>query len=350
MANSTTCGWCVVNSTGSCHPFTSDAVENATAFCSREGGMLKNVCDAVAPAVAPAVQDAPAVAPATVTPAPCSSKACGECLGGSGCSFCRGANWGVCRGLDSLVNGETMTAFCAREGGAIIATGQCETGVAVVPAPALVTDGATTDTDCVNRATCAGCYENTACGLCTLASGNIACRGRELTVRGETGPQFCAREGGVWSGARTTSTVSDVCKVSDVVNNVNSGTVTEAAVNNDLATNAPLQGFIVVVTVITEASHNSDGSAHFQTYVDVTGAAEPTLDERKVICNGIASSLATHLNINVSEIKCAMTLHVGVKRVTNSYVADLTVGQQTAGAFHVAASLALVATALFATY
>jgi hypothetical protein len=121
-------------------------------------------------------------------------------------------------------------------------------------------------------------------------------------------------------------------------------------VNHDLETEAPLPGFIVVVTVITEAGHNEDGSAHFQTFVDVTGDVEPNTDQKGTICRGISRSLANHLTINESEIKCDLNRRTGVKRATTSYVADLTVGQQSAGAFHVAASIALIASAALAAF
>jgi len=132
------------------------------------------------------------------------------------------------------------------------------------------------------------------------------------------------------------------------VNDVNNGHVTEADITNDLAESRPATGFTVIVTVITEATRNSDGSAHFQTFVDVTGDAVPNADQLRDICRGISNSLSTHLGIDVSEIKCELTPRSN-KRATTSYVADLTVGQQqTAGAFHVAASLALLASAIFA--
>jgi hypothetical protein len=127
--------------------------------------------------------------------------------------------------------------------------------------------------------------------------------------------------------------------------------VTETDINSDLAASNPAQGLIVIVTVITEAAHNADGSAHFQTFVDVTGDAEPTPTQRHDICRGIANSLSRHLQMDASGIKCELNPRAtnGVKRVTSSYVADLTVGQQSSGAFLVAASIALTATAVLAS-
>jgi len=179
-------------------------------------------------------------------------------------------------------------------------------------------------------------------------STGAVCRGKELTVNGETGPTYCHRLGGAWAASRVTDAVADICQVSDVVQKLNSGDVTPGDVNNDLASTPPVNGFIVIVTVITEAGHNADGSAHFQTFVDISGDTAPNADQKHGICNGIANSLATHLNIERSKIKCELTQTA--KRATSSYVADLTVGQQTAGAASVVASVALIATALLAAF
>jgi len=339
------CGYCRLAVGGACgRTVTANVNESIGARCEHElGRMVTLTCDVP-------------TEPAQVPPPPhvvetpmCSSKSCGECKADARCSFCRGANFGVCRATDAVVNDRTTEAFCTGEGGDLVPTGHCEAAV-VVPAPPTVSEHPTTDTICVPRSTCLGCFERSECGQCSLAGGSNLCRGKTLTVRGETGPQFCAREGGVWSNSRATDRVEDVCHVADVVNNVNSGVVTEAEVNHDLETDAPLAGFVVVVTVITQAERNQDGSAHFQTFVDVTGDFELNADQKRLVCRGIARSLALHLTINDTEIKCDLNPRTTVKRATTSYVADLTVGQQSAGAFHVAASIALIASALLAAF
>jgi len=169
-----------------------------------------------------------------------------------------------------------------------------------------------------------------------------------LLVNGEVGTAFCSREGGAWTDAATS------CNAVHVADTVNTGTVKEGDVTNDIKSDNALAGLVVVVTVITQATPNQDGTAHFQTFIDVTGGAEPTADQQKAICDAIKTSLATHLGVDAGTVKCELTKK-GNKRqtgVTTQYVADLTVGTPASnvqsGAASVVPVLALAAAALAA--
>jgi len=138
--------------------------------------------------------------------------------------------------------------------------------------------------------------------------------------------------------------------VTDAVSLINSGGVTENQVNNDLNNAQPLVGFTVIVTVITQAQDNADGTAHFQTFVDVIGPTVPSADQQHSICTSIRNVLSTHLHLPASGIECALSPRPTSKRqaVTSSYVADMTVSNMRSGASHVmvsAAALAAVAVA-----
>jgi len=109
---------------------------------------------------------------------------------------------------------------------------------------------------------------------------------------------------------------------------------------------------IVIVTVITDAEVGDDGTAHFQTFVDVTGDAAPTENQKKAICEGIKKSLSTRLNVDSRLVQCALSERTTTKRATSSYVADLTVGSssnvQGNSASALVASFGLVAAAVIA--
>jgi hypothetical protein len=220
--------------------------------------------------------------------------------------------------------------------------------VEVVASPATTSGGETTDTTCKPRTTCLGCFERTECGVCLLRSGALACRGETdaLLVNGETGPHFCEREGGTWYA----SNEHDVCVGSTAADGVNNGSVTEADVSKDLEDDAPLTGCNLIVTVITQASRKEDGSSHFQTFVDADCLVKPTGDQLHSICESIAKSLSTRLGVEKVKINCELTETVSNKRLVSSYVADLTVNQQSSSASVALASVALLAASLALTF
>jgi hypothetical protein len=181
------------------------------------------------------------------------------------------------------------------------------------------------------------------CGVCTFASGGTACRSREQTTNGETGPAFCSREGGTWAVDRT---VNDVCAAATATTAINNGEVSREDINKDLTTKPPVESHIIIVTVLTQAANDENGRSRFQTFVDVSGPTALNEEQKRAVCKGIANSLATHLGIDTSTISCELTSRSTKRAVDESYVADLTVGSgsnlQTADA-SVAASSALLA-------
>jgi len=177
-------------------------------------------------------------------------------------------------------------------------------------------------------------------------------------VRGETGEAFCKREQGTWAAARVAEGV-DRCHAVTATDAVNSGQVTETAVNNDVATESSsdnrLNGWIVVVTVITQANNNDDGSSHFQTFVDITGDSTPTETQLTAVCEALQKSVSTHINIPVTEIKCKLnpkTAKRALAAMTSSYVADMTVNapasQDSASSAVLSLGVALIAAVLLA--
>jgi len=93
-----------------------------------------------------------------------------------------------------------------------------------------------------------------------------------------------------------------------------------------------LNGWVIVVTLITSAEHNADGSTRLQAFVDVSGPGVPNNDQLHLICTGIANSLATHLGISSTSINCVINPKPVKKReleqtTTGSYIADLAVNQ-----------------------
>jgi len=131
----------------------------------------------------------------------------------------------------------------------------------------------------------------------------------------------------VWNGEKPLNV--DVCVGGTAVEKINAGDVTESHINDDLNKAQPAAGFTVIVTVITEAAANTDGSAHFQTFVDVYGNGTPTEDDKKSICHGLATSLETHLGVPAGTVACTLTLKPTAKRqTTTSYIADMNVGGQ----------------------
>jgi hypothetical protein len=102
--------------------------------------------------------------------------------------------------------------------------------------------------------------------------------------------------------------------------------VNENTINQDISANAPagINGYIVVVTVITQASPDSAGNAHFQTFVDVSGSVAPNDNDKKAICTKIGDSLAKHLNVGRPQVSCDLTAK-SKRRAEYQYVADLVV-------------------------
>jgi len=143
-----------------------------------------------------------------------------------------------------------------------------------------------------------------------------------LTYNGETGPDFCTREGGVWSISK------DICTAASTVGAINNGAVSEDDVNKDLSTNTATNGasgYTVVVLVITDAGADSQGNAHFKTFIDVTGDAQPGAADQEKICAAVSSSLATHLGVSADAIQCSLTIQNKKRATTYSYLADMTV-------------------------
>jgi len=211
-------------------------------------------------------------------------------------------------------------------------------------------------TTCTSRV-CHECLADTTCGFCIggAVTGTSwgACRGADAIGA------FCTHE----SGALVTSCDAAIppsvahhdgpvaVAVTDAIAKINSGAVTETQVNNDLNAAQPLVGFTVIVTVITQAQNNADGTGHFQTFVDVIGPTAPTTEQQHSICTSIRNVLSTHINLPASGIECALTPRATVKRqaVTSSYVADMTVSNMSNGASHVMVSAAALAAVAVAT-
>jgi hypothetical protein len=135
-------------------------------------------------------------------------------------------------------------------------------------------------------------------------------------------------------------------RTAEVIDRINSGAVTETAVNQDLNARQPLEGFTVIVTVITEAQNRGDGKARFQTFVDVIGPTVPSEPDRRSICSSISTVLANRLSLAAGEIQCDLLPRTTQKRVTSSYVADMTVDSIQSDATHVVASAALAVVVL----
>jgi hypothetical protein len=197
----------------------------------------------------------------------------------------------------------------------------CETPVTTVATPVDTTSN--TDSICHARTTCGGCFERTECGVCTFLNGDTACRARELTRNGETGPHFCEREHGTWSVAR------DSCEGATVVGAVNNGEVSRDTVNHELETASSAPGYIIIVTVITQAEPNEDGSAHFQIFIDVTSDLKPNAEIEERICGAVKASLVKILGVLEDDVHCDLHDAPTKKRATFSYVADMTVGGPT---------------------
>jgi hypothetical protein len=106
----------------------------------------------------------------------------------------------------------------------------------------------------------------------------------------------------------------------------------------------------VIVTVITEAHNRGDGTARFQTFVDVIGPNEPPLADRRSICNSIADVLANRLQLAKEGIACDLLPRTTVKRVTSSYVAELTVSNYSSPASHVVLSAAVAVAAIASAF
>jgi hypothetical protein len=120
--------------------------------------------------------------------------------------------------------------------------------------------------------------------------------------------------------------------------------VTEADVNNRIASD-PVDTLIIVVTIITQAE-SRNGKSHFQTFVDVTGDVVPTPAQRIAICESLKRSLSAILHVDLSAIDCGLTERITVKRITTSYIADMTVDSEENGAGALGVAVALVASPL----
>jgi len=130
-----------------------------------------------------------------------------------------------------------------------------------------------------------------------------------------------------------------------VTEKINSGELTESLINNDVNKESHLDGFVVIVTVVTEAKHEGEGKSNFKTFVEVTGDRDPTNDEKKHVCDALKKSVSGHLQIKTEGIDCDLTFKsvANKKRVINTYVADMTVDStQTLGAGSVVVSVALI--------
>jgi hypothetical protein len=129
-----------------------------------------------------------------------------------------------------------------------------------------------------------------------------------------------------------------------VATEINSGRVTEAAVNDRLASE-PVDTLIIVVTIITQAE-TRNRETHFQTFVDVTGDFAPTNEQRLRICEALKRTLGGILNVDLSSIRCGLTERNIVKRVTTSFVADMHVANEENGAAAFSVAIALAASPL----
>jgi len=151
--------------------------------------------------------------------------------------------------------------------------------------------------------------------------------GAEGTTTG-TAATTTGTEGTTTGTAGSTTTGGDAtpAETTKVIDTINSGTVNENTINQDISTKAPsgINGFIVVVTVITQAASDSNGNAHFQTFVDVTGSTVPTETDKTAICNAIGDSLATHLGVTRDQVSCDLTAK-SRRRADYQFVANLLV-------------------------
>jgi hypothetical protein len=164
----------------------------------------------------------------------------------------------------------------------------------------------------------------------------------------------CEREGGVRvypghceSNAATPTGAVDGApdEIDEVVGDINAGAVNENDLTTDVnnAPNTPTT-LIIVVTVITEAKRDENGNAHFQTFVDITGDVEPTQAQLDAICDSIKEGLAKRLSVDIVKIQCRLSKK-SQKRVTSTYVADMTVSE-TSGAATIVPILALFSAAV----
>jgi hypothetical protein len=192
-------------------------------------------------------------------------KDCSACVDDHNCGFCRGlyqgTPWYICRSVATVSNSAGVSSVCTNAGGSIVETNGCDPHVAATP------------------------QSNTVATPVATASGD--------------------------AGA--------------VIGAINSGQVNENTINQDINTSpSGINGYIVVVTVITQAAPDSDGNAHFQTFVDVSGSVAPNDNDKKAICSAIGDSLATHLKVNRVQVQCGLTSK-SKRRADFQYVADLVV-------------------------